>query len=171
MAGLYYFDAAPLVCAADELSSTATEYDAKVAAVVRGLIEGPSATAVSEVTILEVHSKICDKWRMSELPDHDAAWARRSIDQLMNWLADGRLRVLRMPAKLPERAMVNVEEITRRTGLQLRAWDAAHLMHAVAWSRDQNTRVTLVSADRAFWRVLEALPEFAPFVELFDPGA
>lgn len=171
MAGLFYFDAAPLVCAADDLSATATAYDAKVAAVVRGLIEGQSATAVSEVTILEVHTKICDKWRMSELQDHDAAWARRSIDQLMNWLADGKLQVLRMPAKLPEKAMVNVEEITRRTGLQLRAWDAAHLMHAVAWSRDQEARVTLVTADRSFERVLEALPEFAPFVELLDPGA
>jgi hypothetical protein len=88
----------------------------------------------------------------------------------MGWLADGRLEVLRMPPKLPEKAMVNVEEITRRTGLQLRAWDAAHLMHAVAWSKSQGARVTLVSADKSFERVLAALPEFAPFLDLRNAG-
>jgi len=89
----------------------------------------------------------------------------------MGWLADGTLEVLQVPPKLPEKAMVNVEEITRRTGLQLRAWDAAHLMHAVAWSRMRGTRVTVVTADKTFKRVLEALPEFSPFVDLLDAGA
>src|SRR3954447_13515225 len=103
MARLYYFDAGPLVCAADDLIASPTAYDAKVAGAVRTLIEGPSETAVSEVTILEVHSKICDKWRMSELPEHDAAWAKQSIDQLMSWLGDGKLAVLRMPPRLPEK--------------------------------------------------------------------
>jgi hypothetical protein len=170
-AALYYFDANPLICAADDLIATPNEYDTKVAAVVRALIEGESATAVSEVTILEIHTKICDKWRNTELVDHDAAWARRAIDQLMGWLADGRLEVLEAPPKLPEKAMVNVEEVTRRTGLQLRAWDAAHLMHAVAWSRTRRARVTLVTADKAFKRVLEAQPEFSSFVDLLDAGA
>jgi hypothetical protein len=125
------------------------------------LVEGSATAAISEVTLLEVHSTICDHWRARERPNHDAGWARRSIDQLMDWLAQARLEVLPMPPKLPEKAMVNVEEITRRTGLQLRAWDAAHLMHAVAWSRDQNTRVTFVSADKAFGKVLGVLTEFA----------
>jgi hypothetical protein len=171
MGNLYYFDANPLVCTADALITTPADYDTRVSVVVRSLIEGSATTAISEVTLLEVHSKICDHWRATEYPSHDAEWAGRSIDQLMGWLADGTLEVLPMPPKLPEKAMVNVEEITRRTGLQLRAWDAAHLMHAVAWSRDQNARVTLVSADKAFEKVLAALPEFAPFLDLLNPGA
>jgi hypothetical protein len=88
----------------------------------------------------------------------------------MRWLGDAKLDVLPTPPKLAEKAMVNVEEITRRTGLQLRAWDAAHLLHAVTWSRDLGAPVTLVTADKSFDRVLAVLPEFEPFIELLDPG-
>jgi hypothetical protein len=64
----------------------------------------------------------------------------------------------------------SLEKITRRTGLQLRAWDAAHLIHAVTWSRDLGAPVTLVTADKSLDRVLAALPEFERFVEVLDPG-
>jgi hypothetical protein len=167
----YYVDANPLLCSADAQIATPAAYDTKVAGVVVALVEGASTTAISEITLLEVHSNICDHWRDTGRPEHDDPWADRALGQLMAWLGDGLLEVLPQPPKLPEMAMVNVEEITRRARIRLRAWDAAHLLHAVSWSRQLGEQVTFVTADRDFEKVLDSLPEFRPHVELLDPGA
>lgn len=165
-----YLDANPLLCWADAQTATPNAYDLTVAGVVVPLVEGSATTAISEITLLEVHSKLCDHWRDTGRPLHDDAWADSTFTQLMTWLRDGRLEVLRQPPKLPEMAMVHVEEVTRRARMRLRALDAAHLVHVVAWSRQLGEQVTFVTADGDFARVLDLFPEFKSHVELLDPG-
>jgi hypothetical protein len=165
----YYLDAAPLICCADSLVANPVERDAKVGTIVRGLIEGSDVTAISEITLLEVHTVICNHWRNKELPEHDAHWADGAFNELMGWLDEGFLKVLPAPPRLAEMAMANVEEVTRHTPFALRAFDAAHLVHAVAWSREVGSRVTLVAWDKAFQHVLTTTPAFQSYIELFDP--
>ena len=166
----YYFDAPGLISWADARVPTPLPLDAGASENILALVNGTGIKALSEVTLLEVHTKVCTHWRDTGMPEHDEAWASDALDELMRWVADGRLLVLGTPPKMAEMAMVYVEQMARSGGRRLNAWDAAHLYQATRWSRELGQPVTLVTSDRDFAGVFEVFPEFRGSIDLYDPN-
>jgi len=167
----YYFNTNPLVSWAESKAPSPDPRSSKIGRCVEQLVNDPaSITAVSEITLVEFHNKLCDHWRASETPQYDSAWADSVQAELMRWIADGQLVVLNQPPKLIEKAIAYVTFATREHGRRLKAWDAVHLFHASDWARDQGQKVNLVTSDADFPSILDVYPEFKEFVNILDPA-
>lgn len=175
MGGFFYLDANGLVCWADARVPTPAALDARVGAVVDRLVHGGDVTAISEITLLEVHSTIHKHALDSRLPQHDLPWADAAITDLMEWLATGDLQVLAVPPKVAEMAMVNIEQVSKLrqklgTSLKIRAWDAAHIYQAARWAREIGERVTIVTADADVILVVTSEPAFSRYLDILNPN-
>jgi hypothetical protein len=169
----YYLDANGVVCWCDARVSVPAELDLKVAAVIEGLVNGSDATAISEITLLEIHSILHVHIRDSARPQHDNAWAESSMDEVMRWLAEGRVVVRPLATKMAEMAMVNIEQVSRLQAalgvpLKIRAWDAAHIYEALRWSRELGAKVTIVTGDKDIQAVVREEKAFGAHLEILD---
>ena len=175
MRATYYLDANGLLRWAGAMVATPTARDSRIGGVVGALIDGLEITAMSETTMLEVHSNILKDCRDNSLPAHDQAWADRAVREIMVRLEDGRLTMLPVPPKLAEMAMANIELTSRLqtpagVSLKIRAWDAAHLYQAVRWARQINGVVTLVTSDADLLRAATIEPAFNRHLAVLDPS-
>lgn len=171
----YYLDANGIVCWADARVASPIALDLRVGGVVNGLINGPELTAISEITLLEVHSTIHVHLRDTARPQQNEAWADATMEEVMRWLADGRLQMRSLAPKLAEMAMVNIEQVARLGGrlgvpLKIRAWDAAHIFQALRWSRELGAVVTIVTGDKDILTVIAQEKAFSRHLSGLDPS-
>lgn len=166
-----YFDANPLISWAETRTGHGSQDEKRVATRVDDLITSPVVTAISELTLIELHDVMCKKVRETEhhLLHLDSAWFDTARNELMTLVTNTDLLVLPTPPKLFERAITLIDMMTRDHQRKFRAWDAAHLHLVSEWSRDLGEPVTLVTSDADFQGMLDLYPEFRRTVHLLDP--
>jgi hypothetical protein len=164
-----YFDTSALArwAEGDVASPSDRGRDGRTA--VANLIADPDcALSLSEVTILEFSSTLNWYWRNSEYPQHDQAWAEKSLDALMGEIASGRIDVVPVPPKAGEHAMALMKVATRDRGIAFHTWDAFHLITATSWADQLGQKVELITSDSDFDRFVDAFPHFRRLVSVVN---
>jgi hypothetical protein len=173
MPRLCYLDANPLMRIAESDGAPPEHRSLRIEANVTPLIESADiVTAISQVSILEVHTNACKYVRQTEadFQRYDDAWLDRTMSQLMEWISGGSLIVRQAPPNVMLKAIAIVERATREARRNLRSWDAVHLIYACQWAREEGRQVELVSNNGDFRAFLDTFPEFASLVNLVDPS-
>jgi hypothetical protein len=132
---------------------------------VKELIASDATTAISEVTLIELHDNVSAYRRNNQRGDHDGAWLAGVRSELMKWIANGNLLVLAPFPRMFETAMSYIT-LAQGHGRALRAWDAVHLCRATEWARETGVRVNIVTGDADFGEFLELFPILGDFVEI-----
>ena len=163
----HYLDTNAVVgwCCADVQPVNAID-SACADAVEQLLTDQTCSVALSELTLIEWHDTVTKLWRSSQDAHFNQVWVRHSMTKVMSAIEDDRLRVISVPPKAAEHAMLLVTLATRDHGLKFKAWDATHLITAVSWSHEVNSQVAIITADADFERFLQAHAYFGEFVTL-----
>ena len=88
------------------------------------------------------------------------------MSKIMTEVKSASLKVVAVPPKASEHAMLLVTLATRDHGLKFKAWDATHLITAANWARSLGEPVTIVTADADFQRFIDRHSHFRAFVDL-----
>jgi hypothetical protein len=135
------------------------------------MIEDPATVvAISEMTLLETLD-VCGRYLLRGDPEaasHDEEWYEEVQQVMWTWIASGELIVLASPPNLTDRAMRLIRYFTKDHSRQMRAFDAAHLVQCSLWALDLGRRVTFVTSDSNFGRVLSVTDAFDPYIEVVD---
>jgi hypothetical protein len=167
----YYLDASAITRWAEWRGEATDQRNSTVAEYVRRLIDDKEVRiATSELSIAEFHSNICGILNDQARKSHDETWFDTTFRMLMQWIADGRLLVIKVPPKLAELAMVYAERATREFGRRFKLRDAMHLYQACDWSRSLGEQVELITTDDDFEQFLKLFPEFGIYVVAVDPA-
>lgn len=135
----------------------------------RIIMKNDCINAISEITISEYQSNLFDWVRDDSKPDFDLGKADDCSNQLMRWIDEGRIEVLGQPPKLIEKALAYVRTAAAEKACSFRAWDAVHLFQACDWAKTIGAVVNIITNDRAFYRYINAFPEFSAHVRLYNP--
>ena len=166
----FYFNANPLLRWAEAQVSVASPSCKRIAEEVNRIIENSNnINAISEITIAEYQSKLFDWERDNSKVEFDLNKADECLHQLMKWIDNAQIEVLRQPHKLIEKAMAYTRSAAVEKACSLRAWDAAHLFQACDWAKTTGAIVNIVTNDKAFYKFIEVFPEFTAFVKIYDP--
>lgn len=165
----YYYDANALIDWSWALLPGTDKREAEIGGTLLRLIHDSSnINGASELSIVEFVNRLCIFERNSELPQCDEEWVDNCYDQVIGWIGDQHLKIVEPPPKLLEKTMSYIRFVTREKGRNLRSWDAAHLIIATNWSRDLGSVVNLATSDGDFAGILNAFPEFANHVQVYD---
>lgn len=166
---LYYFDTNPLMRWAEAQSQWADSRNRTAAQRVEELVQGQEQLAMSEVTLIEYHDRICRHKRDSKLSEYDAAWLGSVQAGVMQWVAAGRLTILEPTPRMFETAMFYIS-LAQTQERSLKAWDAAHLCRAMEWAREAEERVTILTGDGDLRALLDLFPKFRDYVDIEPIG-
>jgi len=165
-----YFDTCAFMRYAEGSVSDATTRNKAGRARVQALIDDASTVlATSETTIIEFHDALGKDARNGTLPTFDDGWVARSTDDLMGFIAGGRLNVLPSPPKAIESAVVlmRIAHGERgNPGVAFNAWDAVHLITASSWAIELGNKVQLATCDTDFPRFFGLFPHFETLVDI-----
>ena len=165
-----YFDANPLVYWAGGRAGSADSQDQTAYSNIEILVAGDSELFLSPLTLVELNSALYKLVRRSEgahaaFSVTDAANAEQ---QVMNWIAAGRIEVPQLGRRAFEIGMSYVAAATRQHGRRVYGWDAIHLFQACRLARELQRLVVVATADSDFATLVEIFPEFANLVEIRD---
>jgi len=134
--------------------------------VVENLITGDSVLATCEVALIEFHDSLGRRVRSTSDRQFDEAWFEDSTKELMSLVAVRRLEVVPVPPKAVENAMALMTIAHRDEGIAFHAWDAVHLIVALAWGVALGRQVEVATCDTDFPRFVEAFPHFKSYVTI-----
>ncbi len=136
--------------------------------VVALLRQATASIATSQIGLAEFHDVVTTMWRNVNPPDdvYNETWCDNAIAETLRDVEARRLGILPLPPKVFEKAMTLVTMSTRQHGRKFRVWDAIHLITAVAWSVDQQTKVELWTTDGDFDGFVGVYPYFANHVKI-----
>lgn len=165
---LGYFDTSALMRWVEADVASPDDRCARVRNAVQSLLDGESPLVVSELTLAEFRASVADDLRRTE-PDKaecDEGWTQRAKVALMDQIASRRIGIVAVPARAYEHAMTLVDLAATEHRLQLRTWDAIHLITACTWAHSQQSRVRLYTTNGHFERFAAAFPHFSRFAEI-----
>lgn len=169
MTRLAYLDTCTALGWASSRLARCLPEDRRIASFVDTLVtDSAVTTAASEFTLMEFYDNAAT-WFRGGTNGADGAWLDGVMSDLAGWQADGRLAVLALAPKLSENAMRYVRLAAEPHKRKFRAMDAAHLVHAVRWSRVSGRQVELVSYDSDFTKLITRYAGFAQYVVQVDP--
>lgn len=136
--------------------------------VVALLEQAAAPIATSQVGLAEFHDVVTAMWRNTNPPDdvYTEIWCDHAMAETLADVETGRLSILPLPPKVFEKAMTLVTMSTREHGRKFRVWDAIHLITAVAWSVDLQTKVELWTTDGDFDGFVSVYPSYANHVQI-----
>jgi hypothetical protein len=133
---------------------------------VEQLIKSDCVIATCEVALIEFHDSVGRRVRDVAVPHFDEAWFEQATSELMALVASKRVEVVPVPPKAVENAMALMTIAHRDEGIAFHAWDAIHLIVALAWGVALGSKVELATCDTDFPRFIEAFPHFKPYVSV-----
>lgn len=165
-----YFDANTLAYWAAGRAGSADPQDHAAHANVDALTEGDDSLYLSPLTLLELNSTLYKLVRKTEEP-HAGFGAQDAADaeqQIMAWIASGRIAVPQLGQRAFEVGMSYVAAATRQSGRRVHGWDAIHMFQACQLARRLGHPVVIATADADFATLIEVFPEFGALVEIRD---
>lgn len=168
-----YFDANTLAYWAAGRAGSADPQDQAAHANVDALVGGDDSLYLSPLTLLELNSTLYKLVRKTEEP-HAAFGAQDAGDaeqQIMAWIAAGRIAVQQLGERAFEVGMSYVAATTRQHGRRVQGWDAIHMFQACQLARQLEHPVVIATADGDFATLIEVFPEFGTLVEIRDYAA
>jgi len=125
---------------------------------------------VSSLGLVEFHNVLARNWRSTDAVDsqYDQAWVESEQDRIMRAIISRRIVIVATPSKFEEKALVLVKMATRDHGMALGAWDAVHLVTAVAWSFDLQNPIDLWTTDAHYDRFLGLYTHFSRYVSVVN---
>ena len=167
MTDYHYLDTCAVVSWCYANTSLANSLDSACSAALNSLLATPtSKVAISELTLIEWHGSLARLWRDTAARQIGEEWVRSSMAKLMKEIASEALKVIAVPPKAAEHAMLLVTVATRDHNLSFKAWDATHIITAAAWARSVGEKVTFVTSDKAFEKFLDKYGYFRNLVNL-----
>jgi CheY-like chemotaxis protein len=165
---LGYFDTSALMRWVEADVSSPDERTERVGKAVQALLDGEAVLAVSELTLIEFRTSVADDLRRTEAEkaECDQEWTQRAKIALMRHIADRRLGIVPVPDRAYEHAMVLVDMAASEHQIQLRTWDAVHLITACSWAYSRRSRVRLFTTNGHFEKFTAAYPHFSRFAEI-----
>lgn len=173
MPDVIYFDTNPLVYWAAGRTGSTDSQDQTAYGNIELLVNGDSSLYLSPLTLVEFNSALYKLVRKTEGPHAtfcigDATDAEQ---QLMKWIADGRIEVPQLGQRAFEVGMSYVAAATRQHGRRVHVWDAIHLFQACRLARELRQTVIIATTDSDFATLVDIFPEFAALVEIRDFAA
>ncbi len=166
----FYFDANPLLRWAEAQASDADARCKRIAGEVNRLItHADNINAISEITIVEYQSNLFNWNRDSKKTQFDLEKVEHCFNQLMLWIDQGKIEVLKQPAKLIEKSIAYIRTAAIEKACSLRSWDALHLCQACDWAKKTRAIVNIVTNDPAFYKFIEVFPGFTAHVIIYNP--
>lgn len=164
----FYLDCNPWIRWSEARAGTVRPDAARVGVRLEALLADPALrVACSETTLIEVVD-VLSRYARGEDVAYDLPWLEGSKLDLFEFVEQGRLLVLDTPMRLAEPALELIERATVEHGANLRAWDAAHFIHAANWAMDLEQPVSVVTHDSDFATFLGLFPEYTSHVLLCD---
>ena len=159
-----YFDTCAFMRYAEGRVPQPDPRDAGGRGIVQALIDGTATLATSEVALIEFHDALGRRTRDGTRPDFDAAWFASATMEIMQLVANNRLAMVPVPPKAIDSAMGLMTLAHRDHGIAFHAWDAVHVITALAWAIDMKSEVELATCDVDFTRFFARFPHFEPWV-------
>jgi hypothetical protein len=143
-----------------------TERDKNGRAIVEGLIQSDAILATCEIALIEFHDSIGRRVRDGNAPQFTEDWFQSATAALMSLVAESRVIIVPVPPKAIENAMALMTIAHRDQGIAFHAWDATHLIVALAWGVTLNNQVEIATCDTDFPRFVDSFPHFKPYVAI-----